>query len=117
MITKEEFLRVYNSYKPNWFILLLYGFHKPSLTKTGFPYNKYVKYFLLLMFLLGWLGTAAGFSRGFIGTFTWIFMAGIAGIVILTFIASFMNNARLRKVMKKLGIDLQEYNKLTKEYL
>jgi len=71
---------------------------------------------LLTLFGVGMLGTILGWSRAIVGTVTIGYMIVLSALVLSLFAAVFMNNARLRKVMKVLGVTKEEYNRLVDKY-
>jgi len=68
------------------------------------------------LFLLGFFGTAFKAAPAFIGTVTWIYMILLSTLVLYLLSAVLLNNRRLKKVMKILGVTKVEYNKLVKKY-
>ncbi|HUW89611.1 MAG TPA: hypothetical protein VMV43_03755 [Candidatus Nanopelagicaceae bacterium] len=68
------------------------------------------------MFLTGMLGTIMKWPRAVIATVTWIYMVLLTVLVFSLLAAVWMNNARIKKIAKKLGISLEDYNKLAEKY-
>ena len=116
-ITKEDFLKVYNSHKPNWYVKLIHKFHftKPSGGKL--TYGRMLAFFMLSILIVGWLLTAFEAPRLYIAIATYTYMGLLPLVVISTFIANFLNNGRLKKIMRELGITLIEYRWLSNKYL
>lgn len=116
-ISKEKFLEVYNSYPPNKFTKFIFKYFSKSTTKKDSWLSRLLKVIFLVLFLTGFVGTIVKAPRNFIGTVTIIFALLLVIVVGSLGIAVIINNLRIRKIRKKLGLRIQEYNDLANQYL
>ena len=115
-ITKEQFDEAYNKYPPNWWTRMAFKYFSKSTEKKNMKPRQFLVGFLLALFLVGWFGTAFNFSRALVGTVTIVYSIVLAVLVLSLFVAVFMNNARLKKVAKELGVTIHQYNLLVDKY-
>jgi hypothetical protein len=116
-ISKEEFLKVYNSYPPNgWTKFAFKYFSQSTLPKDKFLKNIAV-YLMAGSFVMGMLGTILNMSREFILGSILPLMIVLPSIAIIMSGGAIMNNLRIRKIRKKLGITKLEYEILAQAYL
>ncbi len=115
-ITKEQFDNAYNKYLPNKFIIFAYKYFSKTTEKKDIWLNNIIVYILIFLFLGGFIGTIIDKSDDFIKLFTFpyaiIFTILCSGITA----AMLMNNWRIRKICKKLGVNKWEYNNLVDKY-
>jgi len=115
-ITKRQFDAAYKKHLPNGWVKFAYKYFSKSTTKENMSLNNHITFFLIALFLLGFFGTAFKAAPAFIGTVTWIYMILLSTLVLYLLSAVLLNNRRLKKVMKILGVTKVEYNKLVKKY-
>lgn len=116
MVTKNEFIEAYNAYPPSKWIKFAYKYFSKETEKKDMSLRNHVTFLLLGLFFLGYFGTVLGASHAFIGIVTLWYAVLLSVLVLFLLSAVLMNNRRLKKVMKKLGINKAEYNKLVNEY-
>ena len=84
--------------------------------KKDMSLRNHITFFLLGMFLLGFFATAFELSHALIGFIT-LWYAGVLTVLVLYLLSAvLLNNRRLKKVMKILGVSKAEYNKLADKY-
>lgn len=124
-ITREEFLSVYNKYPPGRYVIFVYKHFSKEGTnadlKPKVAINKILVGILLVAFLIGFVGTVISDFTGkplrhLIGIPTVVFAIVLVGIAVLMFSARSINNLRIRKIARKMGLPLYEYNKLADKY-
>ena len=111
-ITKEEFLAAYNQHLPNAWTKIVFKYFSQS-TK---PENKWLKKIFvgveLSLFGLGMLGAILNASNTLLAVPTIPFAILLLILGISMFGAFIMNNARINKIRKILGVTIEEYNVL-----
>jgi hypothetical protein len=115
-ITKEQFDIVYNQYSPNMWIKLIFKYFSSQTEMKNIAFQKNLRIILLGIFFCGLLGTIFNLPENFIKIITYLFSASIFFIVLCLFSAIIMNNLRIKKIIKKLGISINEYNSLVDKY-
>ena len=116
-ILKSEFMAAYNAHLPSKWIKFAYKYFSKETEKKDMSLRNHITFFLLGMFLLGFFGTVFGASYAFIGVVTLWYAVVLSVLVLYLLSAVLLNNRRLKKVMKDLGIGKAEYNKLADKYL
>lgn len=115
-VTKRQFDAAYKKHLPSGWIKFAYKHFSKSTTKENMSLNNHITFFLIGLFLLGFFGTAFNAAPAFIGTVTWIYMILLSTLVLYLLSAVLLNNRRLKKVMKILGVTKIEYNKLVRKF-
>lgn len=116
-ITKVEFDAAYDLHPPNWWTRMAYKYFSKSTEKENMKPGRVVVGFLLGAFLVGFFATVLNLPRIVIAITTLAYMGVLTVLVLSLFAAVFMNNARLKKVMKILGVTKWGYNKLVDKYM
>jgi hypothetical protein len=115
-ITKEEFDAVYNKYPANkWTKVVFRYFSTNTLPQDMFVKNT-MKYTLIGLFLIGLIGTILSLPRLLIGIATLTFTGILVLLAILMFSAFIMNNSRINKIRKELGLTRVEYGICSKQF-
>jgi len=116
-ISKEEFLAAYNQFPPNGWIKFTFRYFSNSTVKK----DKWLKIIFagiaLSLFIIGFIGTLVNWKHTTVGLFVCIFGAMIVAIAMLMSATAIMNNLRIRKIRKVLGITKQEYESLVSVYM
>jgi len=115
-ITKKQFDAAYNKSLPSGWIRFAYKYFSKETEKKDMSLRNYLVGILLGLFLLGFFGTVFNASHAFIGTATIIYSILLSILVLYLFSAVFLNNRRLKKVMKVLGVSKSEYNWLVNKF-
>jgi len=115
-ISKKEFLSVYNSNKPNFWIKFIYKYFSKGTSKDKLIPKKVIVAMLSLFFFLGFFGTAfnAKYELIKIVTIAYSILLSVVGLSIVS--AVIMNNLRIRKTAKELNITIEKYEELLKLY-
>lgn len=116
-ISKEQFSEAYNKYPPNNLTKIAFRYFSLSTSDEDAWVGKTVAGFFIILFVIGLLGTILEMGRVFIGFMTYTFGILLSSFVLSLFAAVFMNNYRIRKIRKKLGISRNEYNSLASKYI
>lgn len=111
-ITKEQFDLVYNRYPANAWVK--FGFK--YFSRSTFPKDLWVKRtavaIMSVSFIAGFIGTVLNFSRGFlIGSLVPLIIT-LVSIALIMSGSAFMNNWRIKKIRKELGINIWQYEAL-----
>jgi hypothetical protein len=115
-ITKEDFDKAYNQYLPGQWIKIAFKYFSKDTEMRDMKPKKILIGILLGLFIIGYTGTVLNLSRNIIGPATYTY-GGILGLLILyLFSAVFLNNNRIRKIRKILGITKMEYNSLVDRF-
>jgi hypothetical protein len=124
-ITREEFLAIYNKYPPGRFVVFIYKhFSKEGTNKDLVPkvaISRIVVWILAISFIIGFVGTVISDFTGkpmrtFIAIPTYSFAFVLVAVGVCMFTARTINNLRIRKIARKMGLPLYEYNKLADQY-
>ena len=115
-ITKKQFDEAYGAYPPNKWTRIAFKYFSKSTEKKNMKPSITIVAILGVLFLTGFLGTILNWSRAVIGTVTIAYGIILALLVFSLLAAVWMNNARIKKIAKKLGVTLQEYNKLADKF-
>jgi hypothetical protein len=115
-ITKKQFDAAYDVHLPNSWVKFAYKYFSKETEKKDMSLRNYLVGILLGLFLLGFFGTVFNASYAFIGTATIAYSILLSILVLYLFSAVFLNNRRLKKVMKILGVTKEEYNWLVNKY-
>jgi sulfite exporter TauE/SafE len=115
-ITKEEFDKAYNKYSPNGWIKFAYKYFSQSTTEKDIKLSKTISYILIGLFLVGFIGTILNVSKLIIGIATYVFGIVLASLVLYLFSAVILNNIRLNKIRKELGVTKEEYENLVDKF-
>lgn len=115
-ITKEQFDKAYNAHLPNRFIKFAYKYFSTNTEKSDYGVKNTVSYTLGGLFLAGLIATILNASRAIIASFIYTYCVILVVLVGGLFTAVIMNNFRIRKICKDLGIKGWEYNNLVSQY-
>jgi hypothetical protein len=115
-ITLEEFIEAYNTYLPNGWTRFAFKYFSKSTEAKNMKPSRTVVGILISLFLVGFFATVFKLPRAIIAPVTITYSILLAVLVIFLLIAVWMNNARIKKIAKLLGVTLQEYNWLADKY-
>jgi len=115
-ITKKQFDSAYNKHLPNGWTKLAFRYFSTNTVKQDMYVKNIMKGTLIGLFLIGFIGTILSFPKMLIGIPTLIFTGILFLLGIFTFGAFLMNNARIRKICKILGVTKEQYNYLVKKF-
>jgi len=115
-ISKEQFDAAYNKYPPNKWIKFAFKYFSTNTEKKDFGAKNTVLYVLLFFFIIGFFGTIFGLPVKIIGIATVAYTIILSVLVLYLFSAVILNNIRVNKIRKVLGITKEEYNNLVDIY-
>lgn len=115
-ITKRQFDKAYNSQLPSGWIRFAFKYFSKETEKEYMSLRNHLIFFLFGLFLIGYLGTAFKASWTFIAIPTIIYSIVLAILVLYLLSAVLLNNRRLKRVQKILGISKSEYNALVRKF-
>lgn len=110
--TKEEFVGAYTNHPPNKWVKFAFKYFSKTTEAENMKLSKSVELILIGLFLVGFLGTVLGMPEIFIKISLISFSALLSILVLFLFSAVFINNRRIKKIAKELGVSIQEYNKM-----
>ena len=117
LLTKEEFLKGYNSYPPNAWIKFAFRYFSKNTKEKDKWVSNIAQWILMILFILGFISTAIDAPKLFIAIPTIIFSILLFSIGLLMVFGVIMNNFRIRKISKFLKITKKEYNLFASMYL
>lgn len=115
-ITKEQFDAAYNNHLPSGWIRFAYKYFSKETEQKNMAVKNTVVYFLLSLFGLGFIATVLNLSNKIVGLFVIPYSILLAVLVLYLFSAVFLNNFRIGKICKELGVTKLEYNALVSKF-
>jgi len=115
-ITKEQFDAACNKHLPSAWIKFAYKYFSKETEKKDMKLNKVIWYVLGVLFAIGFFGTAFHMPHFLIGLVTIPYAIILSVLVLYLFSAVKLNNLRLNKIAKELGVSNEEYDKLAMKY-
>lgn len=115
-ITDEQFDAAYNNHLPSAWIKFAFRYFSKTTEKKDMSVSRTVLYILLGAFGVGYIGTILTLPRIVIGIATYILGIILAGLVLYLFSAAKLNNWRLNKIAKELGVTKREYDWLAEKF-
>lgn len=115
-ITKKQFDDAYNKHLPNGWVRFAYKYFSKETEKKDMSLRNNITFILLTFFLLGFFGTVFNASHAFIGVAVITYSILLAILVLYLLSAVLLNNRRIKKVMKILGVNKAEYNTLVDKF-
>lgn len=115
-ISKEEFEKIYDKYPPSAFVKFIYKYFSQCTEQKDLKLSQITSWILIGLFVVGFIGTIFELSRTLIGIATLIYSGILVVLVLSTFIAAKLNDIRLNKISKELGISKEEYNNIVEKF-
>jgi len=116
-ITKEEFLAAYNRHLPGKWAKFVFRKILVDSAKKDLWLRRVLQGILLGLFVLGFIGAVLDLSKPYMSITTFTF-TGILVLIGLTMgSGAILNNLRIRKIRKELGITKMEYETLVSLYM
>lgn len=115
-ITKKQFDKAYNTYSANGWIKFAFKYFSKETEKNNMNLRNYLGFILFGMFLLGFFGTIFKVALAFIGTITITYTILLVVLVLYLLSAVLMNNFRIKKIAKLLGVSKVQYNSLQRKF-
>lgn len=115
-ITKHQFEDAYNKHLPSKWIKFAYKYFSKKTENENLSLRNNIDYFLIGAFFLGLFSTIFKLPHIIIGIFTIILSISLSGLVLYLFSAVILNNIRIKKIRKSLGITKAEYEYLVDKF-
>lgn len=115
-ITKKQFNDAYNMHPPNRWIRFGYKYFSKETDKKNMMLRNSISFILGVFFLLGFLGTITNTSYRFIAISTIVYAIFLTILVLYLLSVAILNNRRIKKIMKILDINKEEYNFLVEKF-
>lgn len=113
-ITREQFLAVYNKYPETKFLKFAYTHYNVKLRRKPRPIGTWAA---VIGWIIGTLGIIVFDQLGMKEValkFLWAYVP--FAMLIISLPAHFLNNRRIKKIAKELGVSLDQYNRLVDKY-
>jgi len=115
-VTDEQFDAAYNKHLPSKWIKFAFKYFSKTTEKKDMSLSRTIFFVLMGAFGVGYVGTILVLPRVVIGIATFVFGIILAGLVLYLFSAAFLNNHRLNKIAKELGVSKREYDWLAEKF-
>jgi phosphoglycerol transferase MdoB-like AlkP superfamily enzyme len=115
-ISKEQFDLAYGHHDASKWISFAYEYFSTSSEAKNLSLKKDIVYFLAGLFVFGLVGTVFNFARALVALTVIPYCFVLAVLVLYLFSAVILNNIRIGKIKKELGINSDEYNALVSVY-
>ena len=115
-MTKEEFLTVYNRHQPNAWTWFAFKYFSQETTDDDEWLREAAISVLIALFVMGFVAVVLNWDD-IAKWLTLPFGIILFGIVILMFGGGIMNNLRIKRISRELGISIGEYNHYANLYL
>jgi hypothetical protein len=118
-ITKEKFEEVVNKYPQNSWIKFAFKHFSKKEDKSKIDWSKignWSAFILIILFLIGFIGTILNAPRWIILYSTVGYSLFLSIVVFYLLSALLMDDFRLKKIMKELGITPKQYVDLIREF-
>lgn len=109
--TKKEFILAYGNHPARKWIKFAFKYFSKETEKKDMKLSNTIVGVLISLFLVGFVATIINLPRPIILWATVIYTVILTLFVGFLFAAAFMNNRRIKKIVKELGTTVQEYNK------
>jgi len=115
-ISKEQFDDVHNKHLPSKWIKFAYKHFSEETKNDDMKLNKTVTYVLLTLFIVSLFSTVFKLPKLLIGMTTLLFSIILILLVLYLLSAILLNKRRLERVIKELGVNKIDYNKLVEKF-
>jgi len=115
-ITKRQFDKAYNTHSPNWWIKFVFRFFSKETEKKDLVLSNTLTYIMGGLFAIGFFSTVFNAPEVVVKWATIPLMVILLLIGITMFSGFKLNNWRIRKIRKKLGVTKAEYNALVTKF-
>lgn len=115
-ITKEQFDAASNKHLPNNWVKASFRYFSTNTVSKDMFVRNIVKGTLIGLFLIGLIGTILSLPRILIGVATLTFTGILVALGVFMGGGAIMNNLRIRKIRKELGVNSDEYAALVAKY-
>jgi len=115
-ITKHQFDDAYNKHLPSKWIKFAFKYFSKETEDKNMSIQNNLEFYLIGIFILGLFGTILKLPHIIIGIFTMIFSIILIGLILFLTSAVLLNNFRIKKIRKSLGITRAEYKYLADKF-
>jgi len=115
-ITKKQFDAAYNQHQPSGWIRFAFKYFSKETEKKDMSLRNHLTFLLLALFFLGFFGTVFNAPLPFIKVVTIWYSILLAILVLYLLSAVLLNNSRLNRVKKILGVTKEQYNYLVNKF-
>jgi hypothetical protein len=116
LITKEQFDAAYNKHLPSEWIKFAFKYFSQQTEMKDMSLKNGVAYILGGLFVFGLLGSIFNVSTVLIKIALIPYSVILASLVLYLFSAVILNNIRIGKIKKELGVNSDEYDALVSKY-
>jgi hypothetical protein len=111
-ITKEQFDAAYNKFPANAWTIFMFKYFSKGTEQKNLMVSKNIGWLLAGLFVVGFIETALNLPHNLIVISTLIYFGVLAFLGIGMLGAKFMNESRINKIAKTLGVTIEVYNLL-----
>lgn len=115
-LLSSEYELAHAKYPPNGWTKLAFRYFSTNTAKKDMYVRRIIQGWMILLFIAGFVLTVLETAPLFIGFVTLNFVALLVLIGIFMSSAMIMNNLRIRKVRKELGLTKSEYETIRRYY-
>ena len=115
-ITQKSFEEAYNTYKPNWWIRIAFKYFSNDTIQKDMKPSQIWVWVCFGLIVLGIILTAFKVPRPILGTISYTHIIIFIPLVLSLFVAGFMNNFRIHRIRKFLGVSKKEYYYLVRKF-
>jgi len=115
-ITKEQFDAAYNKHLPNGWIKFAYKYFSQQIEMKDMILKKDLAIIIGGLLFIGFICTVINILKIFVAVITIAYSAILSALVLYLFSAVILNNLRINKIKKELGINSNEYDALVAKY-
>lgn len=114
-ISKEQFDTACNNHQPNAWVKFGYKYFSKETESKNKGLANAIFLFLAITFLIGFLSVAFNFPIEIVKYSTYAYCIVIP-LVAYLFSIAMLNNIRIKKIIKELGITEEQYSDLSNQY-
>lgn len=115
-ITKKKYIEACEKHPPNWWVVLIFKYFSKTTTNENFKLKNFVISTLLALFFVGMISSIIKISDSLTSIITIIYSLIIALIIIVSLSTILINNVRLNKIRKELGVSKHKFNEIVRKY-
>jgi hypothetical protein len=115
-ITNEQFNAAYNKFPANAWTKFIYKYFSKGTEQKNLMVSKNIGWLLAGLFVVGFIETALNLPHNLIIISTLIYFSVLAFLGIGMLGAKFMNESRINKIAKTLGVTIEEYDSLVVKF-
>jgi len=109
-ITDKAYDKALANNLPSKWVSIAFKYFSQSTTDENMKPSKILAAVLFSLFGIGFIGTILNLNKSIIGPAIIGYSIILTSLVVFLFAAVFMNNYRLNKIVKELGVSKRQYN-------